>query len=635
LSKQSRVITALWLLTIAFCVSLVFDLIPLLRGDVPGLTADQKWVWPYSAPRWLWVIPCSLGVAVYVAGVLHLLDRDREKRYPLRLILWAFGGAVLLPLLLMTLEGRPLFLLFARSASTVTGGNQYAASLITDLGDTLRHWPQFVVEYLKQAPRGGIALSPPGLAVMYYGAVKGFEAVPPVAHTFDALVRPLQCQNFTMMTWSDGQMASVWLQMFMPLWAALAVAPLYSLGLSVFDRRAALWAVALWPLVPGLNVFMPRFNVWYPLIALVMLAFLWCGLDRKRVLPIGVAGFILSVGLFLNLSLFPLGLLSGLIMLGCWLFGPSPRSQLGRLAANLIAFGAGCASVGVIYTLLSGTSFLDVIRQGFAYHLLIERPYAPWLVLNTYDMFLWIGLPIAALAIWRLLWVRRPVGRADIFAGAMGLTLIIMVISGTARGETGRVWLFFAGVWLLMAADVLVRLPDRQRAAIVIMQAMVLLSMAAVLRANFTELTVPPAPPAPIQGPTFTTNAQFVRGSDAVTLVGLSVDKSPTAVTLHLYWRADTTVRRPYILTLVSQPPDKSPRDSLNWVPGDQNDPPACWLPGQTFVDSVTVPLGDKPQPGDWLFSLSIIDVFTREPMTVTGQNTTQFGIGPVNVPAP
>ena len=41
------------------------------------------------------------------------------------------------------------------------------------------------------------------------------------------------------------------------------------------------------------------------------------------------------------------------------------------------------------------------------------------------------------------------------------------------------------------------------------------------------------------------------------------------------------------------------------------------------------------PQPGDWLFSLSIIDVFTREPMTVAGQNTTQFGIGPVNVPAP
>jgi hypothetical protein len=409
---------------------------------------------------------------------------------------------------------------------------------------------------------------------------------------------------------------------------------------SIFDRRTALWAVALWPLVPGLNVFMPRFNVWYPLIALVMLVFVWRGLDRPRVLQrvllVGVAGFILSVGLFLNLSLFPLGLLAGLIMLGSWLFGPSPRSQWGRLAANLIAFGAGCASVGLIYTLLSGTSFLDVVQQGFAYHSLIERPYAPWLILNTYDMFLWIGLPVAALVVWRLLRVRRPVGHADIFAGAMGLTLVIMVISGTARGETGRVWLFFVGGWLLLAADVLARLSNRHRTAVVIMQALVLLSMAAVLRANFTELTVPPTPPAPAQGPTFTTNAQFVRGSDAVTLVGLSVDKTPTAVTLHLYWRADSFVRRPYILALVSQPPDRPPRDSLSWVPGEKhNDPPACWLPGQMLVDSVTVPLGDRPQPGDWLFSLSVIDVFTREPMTIAGQNTTQFGIGPVNVPAP
>ncbi len=95
--KQSRAVTALWLLTIAFCVSLVLDLIPLLRGDMPGLTTQFDWVWTYELPRWGWVIPCILGLAIYVIGALYLLEREPEAKYPLRLILWAFVGAALIP----------------------------------------------------------------------------------------------------------------------------------------------------------------------------------------------------------------------------------------------------------------------------------------------------------------------------------------------------------------------------------------------------------------------------------------------------------------------------------------------------------------------------------------------------------
>jgi hypothetical protein len=626
----------MWVLTIAFCIALVGNLLPWLRGDVPWLTPDEQWVWPYGAPRWLWVVPCALGLALYIVGAIYLLERARAARYPVRLILWAFGGAVLLPLLLMTLEGRPLFLVFTRTASTVIGGYQYAANRITDLGDTLRNWPQFVVDYRKQVPLGGIALSPPGLAVLLYSAQKGFEAVPPLASTFDALVRPLQCQNLNMMAWSQPQMASAWIQMGMPLWAATAVAPLYALGKMIFDSRVARWAVVLWPLVPGLDIFSPRFNVFYPLIALVMLVLLWRGLDRERLPLIGLAGFVLSVGMFANLSLIPLGLLAGLTIVAHWALYRN-NQQPGRLIANLIAFGMGSLSVWVIYSLLSGVSILEVYRQGFAFHSILDRPYGPWLVLHTYDTFLWIGLPIAALAIWRIFRIRREFSRADLFAGAIALTMIFMVLSGTARGETGRVWLFFAGVWLLLAAAMIVQLQARQRAAILVMEALCLFSMAAVLRANFTELTVVPWPPSADSGPTFLVNARFVRGDDAVTFVGLSIDKSPSTVTLNLHWRADSYVRRPYVLSLVSVPPDKSQRESLNWTPLNWDYPPSCWLPGQELVDTVNVPLGDNPPPGDWLFSLSISDVFTHEPMALAaggdGQHVTQVGIGPVHIP--
>jgi hypothetical protein len=148
--KKVSLVYLLWLVNLLFCVTLVADLLPSLRGDLPRLLGETGWVWPHKLPRWLWLLPCILGVTVYVLGALRLLNEPQtaEARYPVLLILWAFAGAALLPLLLMTLEGRPLFLLFTRSASPLTGGYQVAAALTLVLlvvsgaarGETGRVW---------------------------------------------------------------------------------------------------------------------------------------------------------------------------------------------------------------------------------------------------------------------------------------------------------------------------------------------------------------------------------------------------------------------------------------------------------------------------------------------------------------
>jgi hypothetical protein len=119
-----------------------------------------------------------------------------------------------------------------------------------------------------------------------------------------------------------------------------------------------------------------------------------------------------------------------------------------------------------------------------------------------------------------------------------------------------------------------------------------------------------------------------------VTLVGFDGKVSDAAITLHLHWWAEGNVyvRRPYVLSLVPVAPDGSLSESLNWTPLDWNYPPSCWLPGQEFVDTVTVPLGEKIIPGDWWFSVAISDAFTHEPMLVSGNGETQTGIGPVRV---
>ncbi len=636
---HARVIALLSVITLLFCFLLVTDLLPWLRGDVPWLPGDTAWRWPYALPRWGWVIPCILGVALYTVGAIRMLATvSDEPRYPVRLILWAFVGGVLLPLLLLTLEDSPLFLLFSRSASTVTGGYQFASTLVTDLSYPLRHWTDFVNSYREQNPLGGIALAPPGLVVVDYSFQKFFDAFPPLAHTFGALLRPLECQNMLMMTWSDAQFASAWPQLFMPLWTALAVAPLYKLGTVLFNHRVAGMAVLLWPLVPGLNMFAPRFNTFYALMAVVLLVMLWRGLDQKRPVWIVAAGFVMSVGTFINLSVVPLGLLCGLLIMGHWLMTARQANRIGSLIQNLALYGLGVSSIWLIYTGLTGVTLIDIYQLGLSLHFHLDRPYLPWLFMHAYDTFLFIGLPIAGLSIWRIISVRGWTP-ANVFAVATGLTLIIMVLSGTARGETGRVWLFFAPCWLLLAADWMTRFSLRQQRQIFMLEAVVLVCMAAVLHGNFTALTEPATLPTADHPATYPVDALFVNDTDQIRLVGLDVDPSPTQVVLHLHWRADSYVRRPYVFSLVSVAPDKTVRAGITWEPLGWKTPvpPTCWVSQQEIVDTVLVPLSGDGRAGNWWFSLSLVGIFDKLPMTVInadGSRATQVGIGPVNVPA-
>ena len=85
------------------------------------------------------------------------------------------------------------------------------------------------------------------------------------------------------------------------------------------------------------------------------------------------------------------------------------------------------------------------------------------------------------------------------------------------------------------------------------------------------------------------------------------------------------------MLTLVSVAPDGTALPSYEWNPRDWDFPPTCWTPGQTFVDTVTVRLARR-RSRDWLFSLSILDAFSKEPMRVTlpdGTINTQVGSAP------
>ena len=424
----------------------------------------------------------------------------------------------------------------------------------------------------------------------------------------------------------------------MPLWSSLAVAPLYNVGVMVFNRKIARQAIALWALTPGLILFSPRFNVFFPLIAIVMLSLTWRGLINKRWQPIALAGFAFSVATFLNLVNVPLGLLIGLTILG---WGVLNRGRWREVLRGLVAFGIGSALMWIIFALFSGLTLFEILKTIFGYHFVVtNRPWWPWIIQHPIDMFLFIALPFSVLLLrrmWLLIKQRKLLSRADVFVGASLITVLALDLSGITQGESGRLWLIFAPAWLLLVADMLIRMDKPKRLALVAMQTLILLSMGAVIRVHFTALTLPATVPTASASAAVPINARFVQGKDIITLVGLDVDNTATTITLHLHWRADSAISRPYYLSVVPIPPDKSGREGITWKPGGWKDtsyPPACWQIGQEFVDSIDIPRGNESSAGNWLFSLSITDVITNEAMPVEGQNSNQLGIGPVNIPA-
>ncbi len=630
----SRPVACILGATALFALVLATDALPWLRGDVPWLSSEAQWVWPYGTPR-LTALPLALAALVgYVLVARALAERARAQR---PIVLVAYVGAALLPLALTALEGPPLSVWWKRAVSPLTGGYPYAAHVLTDPNAALRNWPQFVQDYRALAKLGspsGAALSPPPLVLLAEGATRTLGAFSPLAEPLDLLARAQQCQNLALMRWPRADMAATWAQVLMPLAAALTVAPLYRLGRTLFGAAQARWAALLWALVPSLTLFAPRYNTFFALLTAVLLVMLWRGLLQNRLRWIALSGFVLSVAVGMNLSLLPLGLLAGLTLVGYRL--GVQRGAWRRLALELSALGAGSFSTWALYEALGGTPPAEMARFLLGQHYQMNRPYFPWLLQHPLDMAEFVGVPLMALAAWRALRVRRGRLRAgDVLALSAFGTLLALTLSGTARGETGRVWLFFAPLWVLLAADVLVTLRRAERTALVAAQALTLLVMAAFLRANFTAYTTPPRVPAAERAPTFPVHATFARGADRLTLVGLDTEPTPEAVTLRFYWRAEGPVRGPYALTLLSVGPNGDTGERVTWNPRGWNYPPSCWRPQKTFVDEVRVPVSGA---GDWLFSLAVVEAFSGEPMTVSladGTRSDQVGIGPVRVPAP
>lgn len=600
-----------------------FDWWPPLRGGF-------GWRWPRVDPDGATLrrlMPALAVLPLYGAGLWFL--RRRAGAY----VAWCLLGAVAIPVVLLSVQDDPFFLLVGRTITSGTTGAYTLGTMLRDPWAALRDWPAWMVRAQKISSH--MATSPPAWPLLYAWLGDLLDHLPALARWLAAPLRHLQCHHVLWMRLSDGQVAGAWLGIAAPLWAALSVLPLYDVARRLEGGALARRALAWWALIPSVALFTGTLTAPYPLLSNVTLWLLARGLERRRAPWLVAAGALTAASVLVSFSLLPLGLAWALWVGLQAAAGEGTTRQKARAWATVAAWcGLGAGAVYLFYSLLAGHTPWDLFRAGMAFHLgHIERPYGPWLVLHPWDYLLFLGPPLLILSLVSLRhWRRSAAARLSL---ATALTLLALVLSGTGRGETGRIWLFFMPLSLLGAAEAMGALRPSQRVALAVAQAAWLVTLAAVLRPVGHALTPRPCYAAPTASAPLRLTSGTRFGED-LELLGWGASQEDGLLWLTLHWRATRRIEEAYRFSALLVSPQGALPQATDWDPLGGRYPTTCWAGTGEIVDRVALPLGESPPSGEWWLSLSAYVLDEEEQprrLTVTlpsGESDTQTGLGPI-----
>lgn len=621
------------------------DALPILRGGF-------GWQWPYlpvAAASGIGLVLCLLG---YFAGAYLLLRRETRMAWVFG---WAIIGALALTALVIHLRHPDVvYELYTRTASVLTTGQHRAGADIGLGGAAWRDWDSFI--HLTTWAGGHVAVAPPGIPMFYALLSALFDAVPAVSQRLASPLIAFQCSNYNFIYDTPGEWASAWFGVLMPVWAALAVFPLYGVARRMgLAHPYARLIVLAFPLVPSLSLFAPTWSTFYPFISLCIVWLLIAGLEKRSLGRLLLAGLLLGAALFMNYTFLPLGAFVGIY--AALYIGLTARRDWRWLLPAYLCIGIGVSIPWLLYWLGSGTAPWQLIAANFDTHLEIDRPYLPWIFIHVWDWILYNGVALVPLWIAGVVyWLRKRDGAPPVLALALLATVLLLAISGTARGESGRVWAFFTPLLLLAAGDGLQRIYSVElrlplRGVVLVGQGVMLLALALSLDVMNSGLNPPPT--ATFIATTrdyIPTNVLFAdpARADQFRLTGWAAEQDGDSVRLALRWQGEEQGFVPYWFGAVLVAPDGAVYDAGVWQPGQERAtaannraaergtyPTTCWQQGKIVEDTVLLTLPNDAAAGNWWVSLAAFDATldgeTRL-MTTLPDGTTdgQVGLGPI-----
>lgn len=471
-----------------------------LWGTTIPLGIPPEWWWDRAEtePDWIWnlaggAIAAGLFTAFVLQGWVRMDARSSERSGGLKAVAWLIGLVIVSFTWLWIVQevapstnrlGKSAFVLYYVSSSGYFTRARYdqpqPATLLADYEDLMR-----------QGDVLHTGTHPPGLFLAFHGLIEACEASPRLCAALDAtqpfsfreacdIIAANNMRRPVPLAFSSLDRRVLWLATLLVMLAAsLAVIPLYGLLCRSVSRSTAWVCAALWPAIPAVAIFIPKSDVVFPLIgllviwtwlrawdrqstALALLASLiaWCGLMCSLAfLPVFLAAILMTVGAVLNDSLTDVeGVQSGSL--------ETPSRQFVRRRILWTVFPAclGFAAPTLALWRFAQVNMLNVWWLNFYNHAgfyrQYERTYWKWLLENPVEVSFAAGWPVALLALIGLFRVVRESrsetkGRARsrllTVVGPLALVWGILWLSGKNSGETARIWILLFP-WLIWLA---------------------------------------------------------------------------------------------------------------------------------------------------------------------------------------
>jgi hypothetical protein len=558
------------------------------------------------------ILLVALVLLTYCVG-WWLLGRARSHFS----MLWSLLGGSIIPLALLSLWDHPLHLLFACVESgDCTGGFSLSLKLSRDL---LRDWPTMMASWRNQYPH--LSISAPGWPLLYVGLARLIAGAPDwLGNSLAAPLWPLQCAVWGIQGIRDSQIASMWLGLLAPFWTSLTIVPLSRLARLVGNRRLARSVQLWWPLVPAVSLFTTTSTPVYALPTVCTVLLIWFAMRQRA--PGGwilgvIAGMLFGLMLWISFSVIPLLLFLAWIGLAFVFLNRNGVHTISHPILVGMSFALGAAISVVFGNWLTGDSLIEIMQNALRVHWQLPATYLDALWLHAWDFGLFAGVPLMCLMLggmfgawqtWRQFTITAvdlaPDGsnsgetrfdriQVSILTISLALTLSALVISGTARGEVGRVWIFLMPFAALAGAQFWQDLPQRAQVSLVILQGVLCVTMASSFTPVNTALRTPPSYAQVAVSPWPEDVIQVgAKVGDGLTLV--SYQARPEIVgqplRLQLHWLLSTHQRQAVSFALTSLDTTGREGPPFEWQPFGTRYPATCWRPGVELIDEVVVP---------------------------------------------
>ncbi len=615
------------------------DWLPWLRGPAPG---TSEWYWPYLLrPFFRWWLPLLTGAGTWLWARWWLRRPLQARRNGA--ILFALSAAMIGLQLSLIYAHRPAVLaeLVDRTLTILDGGFFVPAAGLDDLGATLRAYPQQMPTFLSEHAR----THPPGLIIAMNRTITLFERLPNLSLAAAKWVYPGRCMDLWLLERPFAVAAALLTWAILPLLAAaLTPWPGYRLAQLWLGEEAARLAALLLATLPSLLLFAPKVVQLYPLLVLLLFLALVQGLERPSASWLLLAGGLYSLLTFLslgNLALaLPIGVYAVLDHFRRSTFAEKLHVFMWHTAVPLVLGGL---SIWLVYWVGWGVPPWAIIQTGLGQHyelVTLHRRYDWWLVWNLVDLLVFAGWPLllgAALALGTA--VRsiraRCLTAVDQLTLALFPLLLVLDLSGAARGEVGRLWLFWLPLLALVAAGELAAwLPRHAWLLAVGLQLGLAISLGLAWQPARPVIVVAQRPLLPeYAGVETAVNATFPEtlSGQAITLLG--ADLPPASATagatlpFTLYWQADGPTLRPYTVFnhLLNEGGELAAQQD-NW-PAQGQWPPTCWQPGEIISDRYQIDLPASLPPGRYTLVTGLYDARDgRRLPTITGKTFVVLG---------